>query len=154
MAILTSKGVRAPHQLKRRKNVRVSYDRRGIGNDALQEEINKALDNCVTEDTETVLPDCNTQGLSDAVTKYYQINHNTINRPVISELSNRAVTGLLKETVVFKTKFQELHCEGATSLGNIPVSTLFHRSAYYYADKWIYSKWKKVTVTEVDNYVP
>lgn len=31
MAILTSKGVRAPHQLKGRRNVRISRDRTGVG---------------------------------------------------------------------------------------------------------------------------
>ena len=33
MAILTSKGARAPHQLKGRRNVRISRDRRGSGNE-------------------------------------------------------------------------------------------------------------------------
>lgn len=33
MAILTSKGARAPHQLKGRRNVRISRDRRGSGSD-------------------------------------------------------------------------------------------------------------------------
>lgn len=45
MAILTSKGARAPHQLKGRRNVRISRDRRGSGNefdkkfDKIEEEI-------------------------------------------------------------------------------------------------------------------
>lgn len=46
MAILTSKGARAPHQLKGRRNVRISRDRRGCGNDdieQLKDEVNKAL---------------------------------------------------------------------------------------------------------------
>ena len=33
MAILTSKGARAPHQLKGRRNVRISRDRRGSGDE-------------------------------------------------------------------------------------------------------------------------
>lgn len=36
MAILTSKGARAPHQLKGRRNVRVSRDRRGCGTDDIE----------------------------------------------------------------------------------------------------------------------
>ena len=46
MAILTSKGARAPHQLKGRRNVRISRDRRGCGNDdieQLKDEVNNAL---------------------------------------------------------------------------------------------------------------
>lgn len=46
MAILTSKGARAPHQLKGRRNVRISRDRRGCGNDDIEQlkvEVNKAL---------------------------------------------------------------------------------------------------------------
>lgn len=49
MAILTSKGARAPHQLKGRRNVRISRDRRGCGNDdieQLKDEVNKALSQC------------------------------------------------------------------------------------------------------------
>ena len=37
MAILTPKGVRAPHQLKGRRNVRISRDRRGCGNDDIEQ---------------------------------------------------------------------------------------------------------------------
>ena len=37
MAILTSKGARAPHQLKGRRNVRISRDRRGCGNDDIEQ---------------------------------------------------------------------------------------------------------------------
>lgn len=36
MAILTPKGARAPHQLKSRRNVRVSHDRRGCGTDDIE----------------------------------------------------------------------------------------------------------------------
>lgn len=36
MAILTPKGARAPHQLKGRRNVRVSRDRRGCGTDDIE----------------------------------------------------------------------------------------------------------------------
>lgn len=52
MAILTSKGARAPHQLKGRRNVRISRDRRGCGNDdieRLKNEFNNALMNFYTE---------------------------------------------------------------------------------------------------------
>lgn len=45
MAILTSKGARAPHQLKGRRNVRISRDRRGCGNDDIKGEIDNALAN-------------------------------------------------------------------------------------------------------------
>lgn len=48
MAILTSKGARAPHQLKGRRNVRISHDRRGAGTDdieQLKDEVNNALTN-------------------------------------------------------------------------------------------------------------
>ena len=39
MAILTPKGARAPHQLKGRRNVRISRDRRGSGDESKIEEI-------------------------------------------------------------------------------------------------------------------
>lgn len=38
MAILTSKGARAPHQLKGRRNVRISHDRRGSGDESAKIE--------------------------------------------------------------------------------------------------------------------
>lgn len=43
MAILTSKGARAPHQLKGRRNIRISRDRRGSGTDDLEVLRNELL---------------------------------------------------------------------------------------------------------------
>lgn len=51
MAILTPKGARAPHQLKGRRNVRVSRDRRGCGTDdieALRNELLQVIGNSRT----------------------------------------------------------------------------------------------------------
>lgn len=51
MAILTPKGARAPHQLKGRRNVRVSRDRRGCGTDdieALRNELLQVIGNSKT----------------------------------------------------------------------------------------------------------
>ena len=51
MAILTSKGARAPHQLKGRRNVRISRDRRGSGTDdieALRNELLQVIENSGT----------------------------------------------------------------------------------------------------------
>ena len=51
MAILTSKGARAPHQLKGRRNVRISRDRRGSGTDdieALRNELLQVIEDSIT----------------------------------------------------------------------------------------------------------
>ena len=51
MAILTSKGARAPHQLKGRRNVRISRDRRGSGTDDIEElrnELLQVIENSIT----------------------------------------------------------------------------------------------------------
>ena len=51
MAILTPKGARAPHQLKGRRNVRISRDRRGCGTDDIEVLRNELLQ--VIENSET-----------------------------------------------------------------------------------------------------
>ena len=84
MAILTSKGARAPHQLKGRRNVRISRDRRGCGNDdieQLKEEVNNALAECQKKYYIEGLKDANL-ATSYGITDSYRVNFDCANTPV------------------------------------------------------------------------
>ena len=84
MAILTSKGARAPHQLKGGRNVRISRDRRGSGDDfAKIEETIGDLTSLKTSEKTNLVGSINE--VVDNVNEVAEINSWSIEEKVIGE---------------------------------------------------------------------
>ncbi len=115
-------------------------------------QLDNALENYIYEDINNIISDCNISNTSASKTKYYRINQTTLNRPIITDVTTNDFRGLLEDTSITNgVRLQKLHCWGYGK-NYTSISELFHRSYYWSGTKWIYSKWKKITTTDVDNY--
>ena len=102
MAILTPKGARAPHQLKGRRNVRVSHDRRGCGTDDIEVLRNELL-----------------QVIKNSITPIGSITASCV------DLSNKGFI-LCDGSAVSRTDYAELFTKVGTTFGSGDGSTTFN----------------------------
>ena len=151
MAILTSKGARAPHQLKGRRNVRISRDRRGCGNDdieQLKDEVNKALADCQKKYYVEGLKDANL-ATSYGIMNSYRVNSDCANIPV-------ARIGVLTVYGYVSGQYSRITQEYVTNDDSVTTGEKYIRYGMSNdsGTSWTWSDWEKlVTVSDLSNYV-
>ena len=146
MAILTSKGARAPHQLKGRRNVRISRDRRGCGNDdieQLKDEVNKALADYQRKYYVEGLKDANL-ATSYGIINSYRVNFDCANIPV-------ARIGVLTVYGYTSGQYSRTTQEYVTNDDSVTTGEKYIRygMSNNSGTSWTWSDWKKL-VTEND----
>ena len=146
MAILTSKGARAPHQLKGRRNVRISRDRRGCGNDdieQLKDEVNNALADCQKKYYIEGLKDANL-ATSSGIMNSYHVNFNCANIPI-------ARIGVLTVYGYVSGQYSRTTQEYVTNDDSVTTGEKYIRYGMSndYGTSWTWSDWEKL-VTESD----
>lgn len=150
MAILTSKGARAPHQLKGRRNVRISRDRRGCGNDdieQLKDEVNKALEYCQKKYYIEGLKDANL-ATSSGITNSYRVNYNCANIP-IARIGVLTVYGYVNGQYLRTTQEYVTNDDSVTTGEKYIRYGMSNDSG----TSWTWSDWEKlVTKSELSNY--
>lgn len=150
MAILTSKGARAPHQLKGRRNVRISRDRRGCGNDdieQLKDEVNKALADCQKKYYIEGLKDANL-ATSSGIMNSYRVNYDCANTPV-------ARIGVLTVYGYVNGQYYRTTQEYVTNDDSVTTGEKYIRygMSNNSGTSWTWSDWEKlVTKSELSNY--
>lgn len=149
MAILTSKGAIAPHQLKGRRNVRISRDRRGCGNDdieQLKDEVNKALADCQKKYYIEGLKDANL-ATSSGIINSYRVEHDCANIPV-------ARTGVLTVYGYVSGQYSRTTQEYVTNDDSVTTGEKYIRYGMSNdsGTSWTWSDWQKlVTENELNN---
>ena len=146
MAILTSKGARAPHQLKGRRNVRISHDRRGCGNDdieQLKDEVNNALAECQKKYYIEGLKDANL-ATSSGITNSYRVNFDCANIPI-------ARIGVLTVYGYVSDQYSRTTQEYVTNDDSVTTGEKYIRYGMSNdsGTSWTWSDWQKL-VTEND----